>query len=486
MLRFKTKVSGFYKINEGEAQETEQPLYNHRIKEVINHLPCGGYISLISAYTPLRPFHNIGQIKVTEITATDHGPARKTLLFFDNKPINNLFDLISHLNNNRVITAFDAETGFSVRVVPASTNVPTKFELSLSYTAAVGLGFKKTLYTASINETICSELNPPPITATSLQILCHNVCGNSDSNMTFPQTIGIMHLVNDLSIVNPHIAVNHRLERGRVLDIEILDQNNRPFRWAPVYLELFVSESAEHEKRQGFFRILPNQPIIFNEELKHLSIADIYAPSFLTRFFNKNNTVVQVEATKNNQPFSQSCRISVLLTYDDTVLTRASILSLIINLNQQLQSMTGLNIVFVQGRIHRGSLELLTFAKSLTITNSFFDLIALDRNPGESLVLHHKVPVRLTINPNMFYNEDEVIEIYCTQFHTKEPLAVGRRIGNSFRIVNRNFWTWSQLEKSTNVLSFFYRVITYFTHDEKAITNKLPPSSDLIIKLFYK
>lgn len=486
MLRFKTQVSGTYKINEGEAQEAEQPLYSNRIKEVVNNLPQGGYISLISAYTPLRPFHNIGQIKVTQITTTINGPSRQTLLFFDNKPINNLIDLINHLNSKRVITSFDAERGFSVCAIPSLANVPTTFELSLSFTAAIWLGFKKTLYTFQPEDTIYSEICPPPITAASLQILCHNICGNSDSNMTFPETVGIMHLVNDLSIVNPHIAVNHRIERGRVLDIEILDQNNQPFRWAPVYLEFFVSEGADHEKRQGFFRIQPNQPIVFSEGLKCLSVADIYAPSFLTRFFNKSVTAVEVAATKNNQPFKQTYNIPPLLTYDDTVLTRASIIGLIIDLNQKLQSMTGLAIAFVQASFHKGYMELRTDAQSLSLTHSFFDLIALDRDTDEPIVIRHRVPFHLTINPNMFYNEDEVIEIYCSEFHTKEPLAVGRRIGNSFRIINRNFWNWFELEKTTNVLNFFYRIITYFSHNEKVVTNKLPPASDLIVKLFYK
>lgn len=486
MLRFQTKPSGSYKINEGKTGEVEQLLYNNRIKEPIAHLPRGGYISLISAYTPLRPFYNLGQIRVSQVAGNASISTKQSLLFFDNESVNNIIELIPRLNNKDVSITFDAETGFAVSATSTLPYSPPKFELALSHSAAFWLGFKNTVYTFAENEVVRSENFPPPITAASLQILCHNICGNADSNMTFPETIGIMHLVNNLSIVNPHIAVNHRIERGRVIDIEILDQNNRPFRWAPVYLEFFVSDGAEHEKRQGFFRIEPHQPIVFNEGLRRLSVVDIYAPSFLTKFFNKNSMVVKIYGTRAGRPYMRREILEPMTSYDNTVLTRASVAALIMDLNQKIQEKTNQLDTYIRARFHKGVLELQTEFKQIVLEKSFFNLLALNVAENEEIVVRSNSITRLTLNPSMFYNEDEMIEIYCSEFHTRTPLAVGRRIDNAFRLINRNFWAWSELEKTTNVLTFFYRVITHFNDGEEIVSNRLPPSSDLIIKLFYK
>ena len=114
--------------------------------------------------------------------------------------------------------------------IKADGNViePTTFKLVLSAITAWFLGFKETTkqFTHLENDNkhivLYSDLKYPPATIRYLQVICKNACGTTDSNMTMPTTMGIMHVTDHLSLINPHIAVNHRIEKGRIIDIEIL------------------------------------------------------------------------------------------------------------------------------------------------------------------------------------------------------------------------------------------------------------------------
>ena len=159
------------------------------------------------------------------------------------------------------------------------------------------LGFSKTLYSGILGNVITAERANPPIFVSYIQILCHNVCGTKDSNMTFPETLAIYPLMNTAPTFNAHVATSHRIEKGKVLDIEILDQNNKPFTHAPVYLKLYISEGQGHEKNQGFFRLGKTTKLVLAEPVSKISLPYMYAFSRLKAFAQSGSAGFNIYCT---------------------------------------------------------------------------------------------------------------------------------------------------------------------------------------------
>ena len=277
MLRLETKKTGENNVSNDHEVAAIFPTYSNVIKEPITHFPTGHYVSLVSAYTPLK-FNDVGQFSI-KLGAVP-------LVNYDGTDvIKGVDDLLSRFSTNKSKAEITKNGFVKINLFAPDPDTSSNYTLNLSPSAAWYLGFQnKTNIFKKIEQgvwCVCGEISHPPATIRYLQVICKNACGTTDSNMTMPTTMGIMHVTDHLSLINPHIAVNHRIEKGRIIDIEILDQDNRPFIWAPVYLELFVSESAEHEKKQGFFRFEKSHAVHLHAPVKMISIPNVFATEHL-------------------------------------------------------------------------------------------------------------------------------------------------------------------------------------------------------------
>ena len=487
MLRLETQKVAEKKIPNRFGQETTYGIYSNEIKEVLTHFPTGHYVSLVSAYTPMSIFDKIGSVRVT-----DGNPNEPPLAEYDgNTPFKNLEDFISRFNTEHVKSSFTKDGHFEMALI-RNDDDNDPFYLEMSASAAWFLGFDGMKFLFPNGQAPMRSHNAyPPITIRYLQIICKNACGTSDSNMTMPTTLGIMHMTDKLTLINPHIAVNHRIEKGRTIDIEILDQNNRPFTCSPVYLELFVSESTEHEKKQGFFRFEKSHAIHMHSPIKMISVANLFAAEHVTVFDFAMWRTFEVRPGNRHS-------VSILPYVDEfckrlkgTAMTKSSMLGLFSYLNQELHgkypvvgNRPPVTKRLIMARFEGDDLILETEAIYFRFNADIFLGLKLG-NGEERIEVQMDRPLRLKIDPSTWYNEDSRLNLYCLEYHERYPVAVARRFGNYYQIINRSFWSWHELEKATNTLHFRAERVIAYPDGTKSIT-EWPKTNELLIQLFYK
>lgn len=484
MLRLETKNVSKAQITGQQNDVTLFPRYSNVIRETLSHFPTGHCVSLVSAYTPLK-YSDVGQftIKSNDIPIVTNDVSQ---------PIKSIDDLLSRFvtNISKVETAPDGRLKFTV-VDLQNQNNPDAFTLNLSATAAWFLGFhRKTNHVAAANSpgvyVLFSDEQHPLASVRYLQVMCRNACGTSDSNMTMPTCLGIMHVTDDLTLINPHIAVNHRINEGRVIDIEILDQDNHPFQWAPVYLELFVSEKAEHEKRQGFFRLEKSGLVHLHAPVKLISVPDLFATE--TPHIIKLQTAGYVSLTIGTKSiFYHPDRRTFCQQFVGTVLSRTAVVQIFEDINEfftvQLKPYLGnkpINHKLVAASIENNNIRFDVLIGTLHMTD-FLNIFGED--PHKVYIVNMNRAQTFPVDPGKWYNEDSRVYLYCTEFHDRFPVA--RRLGGYYQIINRAFWAWHELEKASNELHFrAERVIAY--PDGSTFRGPWPAGKELLLQLFYK
>ena len=489
MLRLETKNISKTQITGQLNDVTLFPKYGNVIRETLSHFPTGHYVSLVSAYAPLK-YNDVGQFNIKNndipIIANDVS-----------QPIKSIDDLLSRFvtNISKVEPVPDGRLKFTV-VDLQNQNNPNAFTLNLSATAAWFLGFhRKTNHFTAANDpgvyVLFSDEQYPLATIRYLQVICRNVCGTNDSNMTMPTCLGIMHVTDNLTLINPHIAVNHRINEGRVIDIEILDQDNHPFQWTPVYLELFVSEKAEHEKKQGFFRLEKSGLVHLHAPVKLISVPDLFATE--TPFTIKLQTAGYVSLTIGTKTiFYHPDRQFFCQQFAGTVLTRTAVTQIFNHINDfftiQLKPYLGnqpINHKLLSANIENNNVRLEVLIGTLHMTDFLNLFNVLGEDPHKVYIVHMDHAQSFPVDPDKWYNEDSRIYLYCAEFHDRYPVVVARRLGGYYQIINRAFWTWHELEKDNNELHFrAERVITY--PDGSIFRGPWPTNKELLFQLFYK
>ena len=414
-------------------------------------------------------------------------------------PIKSLNDLISRFTTNSTKLEIANDGRIKIIFIKADGNViePTTFKLVLSAITAWFLGFKETTkqFTHLENDNkhivLYSDLKYPPATIRYLQVICKNACGTTDSNMTMPTTMGIMHVTDHLSLINPHIAVNHRIEKGRIIDIEILDQDNRPFIWAPVYLELFVSESAEHEKKQGFFRFEKSHAVHLHTPVKMISLPNVFAaePAYTLNYLivGKTTFKIGIREIEFKPQDDEYCKQFV-----GTVLTRNAVLKIFKRINDAYKeafsnaiNMDFSNTDLIEVKIDKNDIQIKVNIGIFKMN----DFLRIFVKPGGNLiaqyVIEYGTPRTFTVDPSIWYNDNARLNIYCKEYHERLPIAVARRINDYYQIVNRAFWSWHEFEKATNTLHF--RVDRIIMYPDGSVSHEpWPVDKELLLQLFYK
>lgn len=477
MLRLETKYN--------PDRDPRHGSYDNKIHEILTHFPTGHYISLVSAYSPISVFDRMGSFFIKNVTT-------QTMLFeYDGSvPFRNVHDMIARCNNDPVIMHVkdNKQIQFDLALI---TN--DQIELHLSPGAAWCLGFKELSYTfppdGQLVAPLIGEVSNPPVLLEYLQIICRNVRGTSDSNMTMPSCLGIMHITDNFTLTNPHIAVNHRINEGRVIDIEILDQDNQPFHWAPVYLELFVTEKAEHEKKRAFFRLEKSGVVHLHAPIKLISIPELFfsLPLFVFEFAAK--TSFSIHCANLNKTFSITpSQDPFFLALRGKAITKNAMLSIFTYLNNSfLKQYNGpaKPDYLIKVELKGDTLVINTTATRFVFEKTLF--ITWGLQESGSFVTKPTTPTAITLPPHLWYNNDTRIHLYCKEFHNRYPVAVARRFGSLFRIINRNFWTWHEFLKPTNELHF--RGDLVIVQQDGSISNKPLPDAwtDLVLfQLFYK
>lgn len=492
MLRFETQKTGEVEIiHNGEVMAT-YPTYANTIKEPITHFPTGHYVSLVSAYTPLK-YNDVGQfsIMVGEHCFVKHDGGL---------PIKSFNDLVDRISTN--MSKLEVADNGKIKITLIIPNgeeqaEPQRFKLVLSVSAAWFLGFKNTTTRFTHMEDnykryiVYSDFKYPPATIRYLQVICKNACGTTDSNMTMPTTMGIMHVTDDLTLINPHIAVNHRIEKGRIIDIEILDQNDQPFTWGPVYLELFVSEGAEHEKKQGFFRFEKSHAVHLHAPVKMISVPNVFAvePARILNCFTVScaQLIMGVNVKTFMPKDDEYCK-----KLEGLALTRSTVIKIFERMNDFFKKAYK-NIIkadpstydFFKASIDQTGIHIKVYIGTLKMNDIL--QIYKDQNVDQfkDYVASRHETITFRVDPNYWHNDDARLNIYCKEYHDRIPVAVARRIDNYYQIVNRVFWAWHEFEKAANELHFRVdRVITY--PDGSVSCEPWPANKELLLQLFYK
>ena len=458
MLRLETKLTERKDIDDVDSIAFSIGLYDNKIREVLTHFPTGHYMSLVSAYSPISVFDHVGSFFIRNVNLQSN--------WFDYDgavPFRNIHDLMSRCTNEyfAISTTEDKRIQFFLK-----KHTKHLIELHLSPSAAWYFGFNKVLYEFPQQDQagqICAvtgENVNPPIYLEFLQIICRNACGTSDSNMTIPTCLGIMHITDSFTLTDPHIAVNHRINEGRIIDIEILDQDNQPFRWAPVYLELFVSEKADHEKKRGFFRLENAGVVHLHTPIKLISVPELFFafPVFSFDFANTahfNATIHEpaygtqfASITPSKDPFFINLR--------GKAITKKALIDIFRYVDKTFIQKFNFNgpkpDCLIQTELKGDTLKITTAAALLHFDKTLFVTWGIDT--GGFFNISPTSPLSLSLPPHLWYNNDTRILLYCREFHNRYPVAVARRFGSFFRIINRNFWTWHELPKPTNELHF--------------------------------
>lgn len=488
MLRLETKQTGISTIKNIGSGLVNHGVYSNKIREVLSHYPTGHYMSLVSAYSPLSIFDSIGAFNITDITSN------QTLFEFDGIT-KNLADLVSHCISSDVEIGITKNGFICFMLTQEITSMNHSIYLNLSPSSAWALGFTTTKHMfprnlpQSAQSTLYSEISYPPITLKYLQIICKNVCGTSDSNMTMPTCIGIMHITNDFSLINPHIAVNHRINEGRVIDIEILDQDNRPFTLAPVYLELFITESAEHEKKQGFFRFEKPHAIHLHTPITKLSIPDFFFLEPTFTFEYGKNAFIDIVSNKPRRLYPH--KDPYLLSLRGTVITKTAMVNIFKYINNYFLKEIGPNPdgPYVTAWLDGDYLVLMTAATMLTISPDFITAWHLRQTSVIKLYEMISPTTRIKIPPYVWYNKDSRINLYCKEYHERYPIVSARRIHDRYQVINPLFWSWHELEKPTNELHFRAdHIVTYpdGSTDVRPFSDKIEGDWAPVFQLFYK
>lgn len=490
MLRLETKQTGIATIKNIGSGLVNRGVYSNKIREVLSYNTTGHYMSLVSAYSPLSVFDSIGAFNITDIVAD------QTLFEFEGS-VKNIADLFSHCISPDIEVGITNDKYFCFKLSQELTALNHSVYLNLSPSAAWALGFKTTkqLFPRNLPQgaqsTLYGDIQYPPITIKYLQIICKNVCGTSDSNITMPSCIGIMHITNDFSLINPHIAVNHRINNGRVIDIEILDQDNQPFTAAPVYLELFISEAAEHEKKQGFFRFEKPHTVHLHAPIAKLSVPDFFflEPTFTFEYGKKAYIkAIGDKGVKKLDPHKDPYLISLR----GKAITKDSMINIFKYINNYFIKVIGPNPdgPYITAEVDGDYLVLMTAASLVTITSDF--ITAWQKTDGNYSILLYGIispTVRIRIPPYVWYNKDSRINLYCKEYHERYPIVSARRIHDRYQVINPLFWSWCELEKPTNELHFRAdQIITYpdGSSDIRPFADKLEGDWAPAFQLFYK
>ena len=489
MLRLETKQAGTRIIkrssdagHEGPQTivETAIPTYTNRIKEAFAFLPRNHYITLLSIHVPFKPYSD-GFSLMYYLKAQGKWTKKLHIELKEIGSPEDICDLFtcSNLNTKIINGRFQFETTISVSESSAGAE---EFMVQLSPHTAWLLGFNQTLYRNMVGSTITAEIDRAPIFIRYLQILCHNIGGSRDSNMTFPEAIAIYPLTSPDTIFTPNVAVSHRLEKGKILNIEILDQDNQPFKWAPVYLEFYITEGSEHEKKQGFFRLDKTTKLVLTEPVSRISIPYVHA---FHRVFRLSTNLIFQLTTKTRSTNS------VLLTNNfselrNCSLTRSSIIQIIVDMNKSIYYKYRVPNLYLKGRFDQNILILSTNLEYVKIDRCFLNDIARRPSHQKEIKITSREETHVEIKPECLYTKDQRLIIYCREYSDIEPIAICRHNNRSFRLLNPNFWSWFQLEKPTNSLTFRYQILSNYDDGLTDDQEILPPESDFLINLFYK
>lgn len=493
MLRVETKKNGetaidtIVQVKHDELKTISTlkvPVYSNRIKEAFPFMPRQHYLTLVSIYVPFKPYGYFGDIVYSVKRGQMWYP--KTSITHD-KIINRPEDIISFLHHDSLdIEIKDGYFYFNTSLpVTESSAGSVEFSLHLSIYAAWMLGFKKTHYQGKLGDVLKTDIQHPPILTKYIQILCHNVGGTKDSNMTFPEAVAIYPVVSKEAVYAPTAAINCRIEKGKVLDIEILDQDNRPFVHSPVYLEFYMLEGAEHEKRQGFFRIQKNTKLIFTEPIRKIALPYLYA--FCVPPVIIENTTFELICTVIKKGKLETKNLTVVVpVIKGMVLSRVSLVNIIHRWNLQISTVFGAG-PYIAAHFENNVLilKLIKFLQ-VKIKKSFLNELAMQKPANGTFDIHYKDPLRIEIKPEYLYTSDQRLLIFCKEYSEVHPVVVATHHEYTFRIINPNFWHWCELEKPTNTLTFRYQMLSNHGDGYTSIVDGLPREEDIIANLFYK
>lgn len=489
MLRLETKQSGtriIKRTTDGGREgpqtivETPIPTYANRIKETFAFLPRNHYITLLSIHVPFKPYNEgISLMYYLKVQGKWTKKLHQELKEISSPE--DICDLFTHsslctkITNNR----FQFETTLDVAESSAGA---VDFMIQLSPHTAWLLGFNQTLYRNTLGTTITADIDRAPIFVRYLQILCHNIGGTRDSNMTFPEAIAIYPVVSPDTTFTPNVAVSHRLEKGKILNIEILDQDNQPFKWAPVYLEFYITEGSEHEKKQGFFRLDKTTKLILTEPVSRISIPYVHAYHRVFRLAQKLIFHI-ITKIRSSQPTIITLNF---LDLRNCSLTRGTIIQIMVEINRSIYYKYQVPNLYLKARFDQNNLILSTNLESIKIENSFLNDIAKHPSHRRLITITSANETRVEIEPKYLFTKDQRLMIYCSEYSDVEPIAVCRHNKRTFRLLNPNFWNWFQLEKPTNSLTFRYRILSNYDDGLSNDQEILPPESDFLVNLFYK
>lgn len=489
MLRLETKLVERKDINDVDSVAFSVGVYDNKIRETLAYFPTGHYMSLVSAYSPISIFDHVGSFFISNTNLQS-----KWFDYDGVVPFRNFHDMISRCNNEYFAISVTTDKRIQFFLKKHTTH---QINLHLSPSAAWYFGFNEILYEFPVQLqagelcAITGENVNPPIFLEFLQIICRNACGTSDSNMTMPTCLGIMHITDNFTLTDPHIAVNHRINEGRIIDIEILDQDSQPFRWAPVYLELFVSEKADHEKKRGFFRLENTGVVHMHAPIKLISVPELFF-SFPVFSFDFHDKAYFTASTHDPVYGAQFCTVipskdPFFIKLRGKAITKKALLDAFRYLDKTFIQKFNFNGPkpdhLVRVELKEDTLTITTTALIFTFDKSLFITWGIDE--GGLFNITPREPLTLNLPPHLWYNNDTRIHLYCREFHNRFPVA--RRFGSFFRIINRNFWTWHELLKPTNELHFRVDLVVVQQDGTASVKHMDENWAKLMVfQLFYK
>lgn len=382
-------------------------------------------------------------------------------------------------------------------------------------------------FTMRQNAVVASTLTPP-IGISMIKVLIENCVPNAISSEEFPvNTLCVLDSSNNFKFFNPHVIIDHEIVSGVELRIWFVDELNCPFTSAPVHLELFISPTPQHEKKQAFFRVKRDFTVTFPHDISQVAIADAFGG--LPMLPIKHSTALAIlhvrcsDESKNRDRDINLIQHASVRPLKGHIMTRTSwdlvFRALVEECTAYLtNTYPNVQIGFtLASAYHKTGMIMLVLSTSMNSNKkktpwwTFTIELPLCLMPP-----HPKQPSRrrllTTIQSNdddripyanstlyehpqsVLYSEDDVVSIFCRSLNPKEALMQARNDNCVLAPVNRHFWYWTDVHPPVKSLDFtFERTTIYQNNVETAVPldlynlrEKLGLDTGLIMRLIFK
>ena len=453
-------------------------LYESEIEICDRKIQSGHFLSLVSCFVPSFRNEDMGwfEYKLTVEQLPGIAPYKR----YDLPILRTLKEWAEYIKFLNLPFNFDINDNMTVIKAPQNAHIQLTFSPRILWLLGIN---KPNQFTLDPQQILFSS-TIPPLSVEMIKVLIDNCTPNAIASKDFSQnTLCVLDSSNNFKFFNPYVIIDHEIVSPTTMHLSFVDQRNRPFVFAPVHIELFLSPTSSHEKKQAFFRVGGDFSLTFPREVSQVSIADAFGGIPLL-LINKRTMRASLKITKGpdeavDEKVFDLLEHHRLLPLKNHVMTRHTWPLVCSILSDEIQK-------YVSQRFPRDNVELklqwnilaskkinikLVTNKSASRNNPDWWEFKLElplclmppnhrirreircildthinRGSDRSFAVGHSQPI--------LYSGDDVVSIRCDAIDFENALIVIRNDMGLLTMPNRFFWTWTKVSPPSKILDF--------------------------------